>query len=42
MVWDRLAAHRSKEVGKLLLQVSAGRLDVVFLPGYAPDLNQEE
>lgn len=40
VIWDRLQAHRSKEVKAYL----AGHRDVMIerLPPYAPDLNPEE
>jgi transposase len=36
LVWDRLQAHRSKAVKALL---AAHGVEVVLLPGYAPQLN---
>lgn len=40
VIWDRLQAHRSKEVKAYV----AGRRDLImeWLPPYAPDLNPEE
>ena len=40
VVWDRLPAHRSKEVKELVARVD--RLSVSYLPSYSPDLNPEE
>jgi putative transposase len=40
VIWDRLNAHRGKQVRKFLGQHS--RLHVEFLPPYAPELNPNE
>ena len=40
VVWDRLAAHRSKEVKKY--RASHPEISIEWLPPYAPDLNPEE
>lgn len=39
LIWDRLQAHRSKVVKAFL---AAHGIDVVLLPGYAPQLNPTE
>ena len=39
LIWDRLQAHRSKIVRAFL---AAHGVDVVFLPGYTPQLNPTE
>jgi len=39
LIWDRLPAHRSKAVMALLAQHG---VEVVLLPGYAPQLNPTE
>jgi transposase len=39
LIWDRLQAHRSKEVMAFL---AAHGVDVVLLPGYSPQLNPTE
>ena len=41
VVWDRLQAHRSKKVQKYL-QKEKSRIQIEFLPPYAPDLNPIE
>jgi transposase len=41
IIWDRLPAHRSKEVTAFLAAHPAD-YQVEWLPGYAPDLNPEE
>lgn len=40
VVWDRLAAHRAREVRDALER--SGRVHLVFLPPYAPELNPVE
>jgi transposase len=40
VVWDRLGAHRSKEVKKY--RASHPEISIEWLPPYAPDLNPEE
>jgi transposase len=40
LIWDRLPAHRSAKVKQFLAQHP--RLDVEFLPPYAPELNPNE
>ena len=39
LIWDRLQAHRSNVVKTYL---AAHRIDVILLPGYAPQLNPTE
>jgi transposase len=41
LVWDQLSAHRSTAM-KAWLATQTGWLQVVELPGYAPDLNPVE
>jgi transposase len=41
VIWDGLPAHRSRVVKALLIQESQ-RLQVEFLPAYAPELNPVE
>ena len=41
LVWDRLAAHRSREV-QAFLATCPGDFHLELLPPYAPDLNPEE
>lgn len=41
VVWDRLQAHRSRKVQKLVEREN-GRIEIVFFPPYAPDLNPIE
>ena len=41
LVVDRHPAHRAKMIAKLVQQ-KKGRLEIHFLPGYAPDLNPDE
>lgn len=41
LVWDQLPAHRSTDM-KAWLAAQTGWLQVVELPGYAPDLNPVE
>jgi putative transposase len=40
LVWDRLQAHRCKEIKAL--QEATPRLEILYLPSYAPDLNPVE
>jgi transposase len=40
VVWDRLQAHRSKDVKEL--EAQEDRLTIEYLPAYCPDLNPEE
>ncbi len=40
VVWDRLAAHRAREVREALDR--SGRVHLAFLPPYAPELNPVE
>ena len=40
VVWDRLAAHRAREVRDALDR--SGRVHLAFLPPYAPELNPVE
>lgn len=40
VIWDRLQAHRSPEVARVLRQALGSRCS--FLPPYAPDLNPVE
>ena len=41
IVWDRLAAHRSRLVRDHLANLK-GHIDVEYLPAYAPELNPVE
>jgi hypothetical protein len=41
LVLDGQPAHRAKIVG-VYVQLLEGRLQLHFLPGYAPDLNPDE
>ena len=41
LIWDRLPAHRSRDLGAYLLQQRAW-LTLEWLPGYAPELNPVE
>jgi transposase len=41
IVWDRLAAHRSRLVREYL-DTLEGRIEVEYLPAYAPELNPVE
>jgi transposase len=41
VVWDRLAAHRSRLVRDHLASLK-GHIQVEYLPGYAPELNPVE
>jgi transposase len=41
VIWDGLLAHRSRVVKDFLIQRSQ-RLEVEFLPAYAPELNPVE
>lgn len=41
IVWDGLKAHRSRMVREYLDSLD-GRIDIAFLPPYAPDLNPVE
>lgn len=40
LIWDRLNAHRGKKVQAFLAR--HGRLQMTFLPSYAPELNPDE
>ena len=40
VIWDRLPAHRSKKLKKWL--ITAKRIQLEFLPPYAPELNPVE
>jgi transposase len=40
VIWDRLAAHRSKRLRKWLRR--GRRVHLEYLPGYAPELNPNE
>ncbi len=42
VIWDGLPAHRSQLVKDFLRTEAAGRLWLVALPAYAPDLNPIE
>jgi transposase len=42
VIWDGLPAHRSQLVKQFLNEGAAQRLQLVQLPGYAPDLNPVE
>jgi len=39
LVWDRLPAHRN---GRVITLLAEHGIEVVFLPGYAPNLNPTE
>ncbi len=39
VVWDRASIHRCRRVQEFLAQPQAARLELVSLPGYAPELN---
>lgn len=41
IVWDRLTAHRSRLVREFV-ETQKGRIQLEFLPGYAPELNPVE
>ena len=41
LLWDRLPAHKSKLTHQFI-QAQKGRLDVEYLPPYAPELNPVE
>ncbi|GIW55517.1 MAG: hypothetical protein KatS3mg082_1921 [Nitrospiraceae bacterium] len=41
VIWDRLPAHRSALVRRYV-EASGGRIEVEFLPAYAPELNPVE
>lgn len=41
IIWDRLAAHRSRLVQDFVA-AQDGRLSLEYLPGYAPELNPTE
>jgi transposase len=41
VVWDRSKTHRSRLVGELVLR-QRGRIDLEYLPAYAPELNPVE
>lgn len=40
LIWDKLAAHRSKLVRQAV--ADSGRVELHYLPSYAPDLNPVE
>jgi transposase len=42
VVWDGAPIHRCKEVKRFLADGAAQRLQLLALPGYAPDLNPDE
>jgi transposase len=41
VIWDRLSAHRAKSVNRYVRRYRA-RLQIEFLPAYAPELNPVE
>jgi len=41
VVWDRLPAHRSRAVREFVAQQN-GRIELEYLPAYAPELNPTE
>jgi transposase len=41
IIWDRLTAHRSRLV-RDFVEAQKGRIQLEFLPGYAPELNPVE
>jgi transposase len=42
IVWDRANIHRGEAVREFLAAGHAARLELLSLPGYAPDLNPDE
>lgn len=42
IVWDRASIHRNAAVREFLAAGHAARIELVALPGYAPDLNPDE
>jgi transposase len=42
VVWDGAAIHRCKAVKRFLADGGATRIQLLALPGYAPDLNPDE
>jgi transposase len=42
IIWDGASIHRSEEVRTFLGQVGRGRIELVRLPAYAPELNPVE
>jgi transposase len=42
IVWDRASIHRHAAVREFLAEGHAARIELVALPGYAPDLNPDE
>lgn len=42
VLWDRASIHRSQAVKDFLAKLPRERLEVEFLPAYAPELNPEE
>jgi len=42
IVWDRANIHRGEVVREFLAAGHAARLELISLPGYAPDLNPDE
>jgi transposase len=41
LIWDRLPAHRSR-ITQQFIREQKGRLDLEYLPPYAPELNPVE
>jgi transposase len=42
IIWDGASIHRSEEIKEFLRQVGRGRIELVRLPAYAPELNPVE
>ena len=42
VIWDGAPIHRAQPVKEFLIAGAAARLQLVQLPGYAPDLNPDE
>ena len=42
VLWDRASIHRCQAVNDFLAELPRERLEIEFLPAYAPELNPEE
>ncbi len=42
IIWDGASIHRSEEIRAFLEQIERGRIELVRLPAYAPELNPVE
>lgn len=42
IIWDGASIHRSEEIRAFLRQIGRGRIELVRLPAYAPELNPVE